>query len=146
MQLCFEWTAGDVNMTNSWGFPAQWKVECSVNGGEFIALKEACTGDEVFSLRPLPCWCKKVDTGKANKNYNTQYDFSLGTQGHVFNLPDSAAGQETVLIRITPASNMSFALRSKAHNPSESSSSARIDIGSPAKGSITIGSIFIDYK
>lgn len=146
MQLCFEWTAGDVNMTNSWGFPAQWKVECSVNGGEFVTLKEACTGEENFSLRPLPCWCKKINTGKANKNYNTQYDFSLGTQGHVFNLPDSAAGQDTVLIRITPAGSRSFALRSKAHNPSDSPASAKIDISSPAKGLVTIGSIFIDYK
>lgn len=146
MQLCFEWTAGDVNMANSWGYPAQWKVECSVNGGEFVTLKEACTGEEAFSLRPLPCWCKTINTGKGNKNYNTQYDFSLGTQGHIFNLPDSAAGQDTVLIRITPASNRSFALRSKAHSPSDSPASAKIDISSAAKGSITIGSIFIDYK
>ena len=147
MQLCFEWTAGDVNMLNSWGYPAQWKVEYSLDGGkEFKTMKEASTGDEVISLRPLPCWCKTVDTGKAKKNYNTQYDFCLGTQGHVFNFPEDAAGQETVIVRITPASNRSFALRTKAKDPSDSPHSAKIEISSPAKGLVTIGSIFVDYK
>ena len=109
-------------------------------------MKEASTGDEVISLRPLPCWCKTVDTGKAKKNYNTQYDFCLGTQGHVFNFPADAAAQETVIVRITPASNRSFALRTKAKDPSDSPHSAKIEISSPAKGLVTIGSIFVDYK
>jgi hypothetical protein len=64
----------------------------------------------------------------------------------VFNFPADAAAQETVIVRITPASNRSFALRSKAHNPSDSPSSAKIEMSSPAKGLVTIGSIFVDYK
>lgn len=146
MQLSFEITAGDVNMINSWGFPARWKVQCSVDGGEFITLNEACTGEDSFSLRPLPCWCKKVNTGKYNKNFNTQYDFSLGTQGHVFNLPDEAAGRDKVLIRLTPAGPMGFALRSNPHEPAEVPGSYDIKLSSPAKALISIGSIFIEYK
>lgn len=146
MQLCFEITAGDVNMTNSWGFPSTWMVQYSVDGGEFKTLTEACTGEKAFSLRPLPCWCKKVNTGKYNKNFNTQYDFCLGTQGHVFNIPEDAVGKETVLIKLTPASDRAFSLRSKPSDRCESPTAARITPSFPAKALISIGSIFIDYK
>lgn len=146
MQLNFEITAGDVNMTNSWGFPARWKVQYSVDGGDFKTLKEACTGEEDFSLRPLPCWCKKVKTDRHDKNFNTQYDFSLGTQGHVFNIPDEAVGKESVLIRITPVDNRAFTLRSKASDSCDYEGSSRINPSFPAKGNVTIGSIFVDYK
>lgn len=146
MQLCFELTAGDVNMTNSWGFPARWMVQCSVDGGEFVTLNEACTGDESFSLRPLPCWSKKVNTGKYNKNFHTQYDFCLGSQGHVFNLPAEASGKDKVVIRLTPAGMMSFALRSNPHEPAEVPGNYDITRTSEAKSLISIGSIFIEYK
>ena len=146
MQLCFELTAGDVNMVNSWGFPARWKVQCSIDGGEFVTLKEACTGDESFSLRPLPAWSKKVNTGKYNKNFHTQYDFCLGSQGHVFNLPADASGKEKVIIRLTPAGMMSYALRSNPHEPAEVPGSYDINRSSEAKSLISIGSIFIEYK
>ena len=146
MQLCFEIAAGDVNMTNSWGFPARWMVQCSVDGGDFITLKEACTGDESFSLRPLPCWSKKVDTGKYNKNFHTQYDFCLGSQGHVFNLPDDAAGKGKVVLRLAPAGRMSYALRSNPHEPAEVPGNYDIDMSSTAKSLISLGSIFIEYK
>ena len=146
MQLCFEIAAGDINMVNSWGFPARWTVQCSIDGGEFITLPEACTGEYSFSLRPLPSWSKKVNTGKYNKNFNTQYDFCLGSQGHVFNIPDDAVGQEKVMIRLSPASAMGYALRSKASDPAEVPGSYDIKRSSPAKALISIGSIFIEYK
>ena len=146
MQLCFELTAGDVNMVNSWGFPARWMVQCSYDGGEFVTLNEACTGDESFSLRPLPCWSKKVNTGKYNKNFHTQYDFCLGSQGHVFNLPAEASGKDKVVIRLTPAGMMSFALRSNPHEPAEVPGGYDITRTSEAKSLISIGSIFIEYK
>lgn len=146
MQLCFELTAGDVNMVNSWGFPARWQVQCSIDGGEFKTLPEACTADESFSLRPLPCWCKKVNTGKYNKNFNTQYDFGMGSQGHVFNLPEEAAGKEKVVVRLMPAGRMGFALRSHPHEPAEVPGSYDITRASEAKSLISFGSIFIEYK
>ena len=146
MQLCFELTAGDVNMTNSWGFPARWMVQCSIDGGEFKTLPEACTADESFSLRPLPCWSKKVNTGKYDKNFHTQYDFCLGSQGHVFNLPEEAAGATKVLLRLTPASMMSYALRTNPHEPAEVPGMYDITRASEAKSLISIGSIFIEYK
>ena len=146
MQLCFEMTAGDVNMVNSWGYPARWMVQYSLDGVEFKTLDEACTGEDSFSLRPLPCWCKKVNTGKYDKTFNTQYDFCLGSQGHVFNLPDEAAGQDKVLIRLAPAGVMSYALRSKADQPAEEKVGYDITLKSPAKALISIGSIFIEYK
>ena len=146
MQLCFELTAGDVNMVNSCGFPARWMVQCSYDGGEFVTLNEACTGDESFSLRPLPCWSKKVNTGKYNKNFHTQYDFCLGSQGHVFNLPAEASGKDKVVVRLTPAGMMSFALRSNPHEPAEVPGGYDITRTSEAKSLISIGSIFIEYK
>ncbi len=146
MQVCFEIAAGDVNMVNSWGYPARWMVQCSVDGGDWVTLQEACTGDESFSLRPLPCWCKRVNTGKYDKNFRTQYDFCLGSQGHVFNLPEEAAGKGKVVIRLTPASRMSYALRSNPHEPAEVQSGYDIDRASAAKSLISIGSIFIEYK
>lgn len=146
MQLCFEMAAGDVNMLNSWGYPARWMVQCSVDGGEFVTLPEACTGDESFSLRPLPCWSKKVNTGKYNKNFHTQYDCGIGSQGHVFNLPADAAGKQNVIIRLTPAGMMSFALRSNPHEPSEVQDRYDVVQSSEAKALISIGSIFIEYK
>lgn len=146
MQLCFEIAAGDINMVNSWGYPARWTVQCSIDGGEFITLPEACTGEDSFSLRPLPCWCKKVNTGKYNKNFRTQYDFCLGSQGHVFNLPEEAAGKEKILIRLMPAGMMGYALRSKPHEPAEVSTGYDITRTSEAKALISIGSIFIEYK
>lgn len=146
MQVCFEWTAGDVNMTNSWGFPARWMVQYSVDGGDFKTLTEASTGREDFSLRPLPCWCKKINTGKNNKNYNTQYDFCLGMQGHVFNIPEDAVGKDSVVIRITPVDDRAFSLRTKPSDPCDNPGSMRINASFPAKGLVTIGSIFIDYK
>lgn len=146
LQLCFEMAAGDVNMANSWGFPARWMVQYSVDGVNFQTLPEACTGDDSFSLRPVPCWCKKVDTGKYNKNFNTQYDFCLGSQGHVFNIPDDAVGQEKVLIRLAPAGPMGYALRSKASDPAEVPGFYDIKRSSPARALISIGSIFIEYK
>lgn len=146
MQLCFEMAAGDINMVNSWGFPARWMVQCSVDGGEFVTLQEACTGDDSFSLRPLPCWSKKVNTGKYNKNFHTQYDFGIGSQGHVFNLPAEVAGKQNVIIRLTPAGVMGFALRSNPHEPAEVPGSYDIPPASEAKALISIGSIFIEYK
>ena len=146
MQLCFVIAAGDINMLNSWGYPARWTVQCSVDDGEFVTLPEACTGDDSFSLRPLPCWCKKVNTGKYNKNFHTQYDFGLGTQGHVFNLPDEAAGKGKVVIRLMPAGVMSYALRSNPHEPAEVATGYDITRASEAKALITLGSIFIEYK
>ena len=146
MQLNFEIAAGDVNMVNSWGYPARWMVQYSLDGANFKTLTEACTGEESFSVRPLPCWCKKVNTGKYDKNFNTQYDFCLGTQGHVFNLPDDAAGCEKVLIRLAPAGLMSYALRSKADQPAEEKTGYDITRSSEAKSLISIGSIFIEYK
>ena len=146
MQLCFEIAAGDVNMVNSWGYPARWMVQYSLDGVEFKTLNEACTGEESFSIRPLPCWCKKVNTGKYDKNFNTQYDFCLGSQGHVFNIPDDAAGHDKVLIRLAPAGVMSYALRSKPNQPAEEKTGYDITKKSPAKALISIGSIFIEYK
>jgi len=146
MQLCFELTAGDVNMANSWGFPARWMVQCSVDGGDFVTLPEACTLDESFSLRPLPAWSKKVNTGKYNKNFHTQYDFCLGSQGHVFNLPVEAAGKEKVVVRLTPAGMTGYALRSNPHEPAEVPGSYDISRTSEARSLISIGSIFIEYK
>ena len=146
MQLCFEIAAGDVNMVNSWGYPARWMVQYSLDGVEFKTLNEACTGEESFSIRPLPCWCKKVNTGKYDKNFNTQYDFCLGSQGHVFNIPDDAAGHDKVLIRLAPAGVMSYALRSKPNQPAEEKTGYDITKKSPAKALISIGSIFVEYK
>lgn len=146
LQLNFEIAAGDVNMLNSWGYPARWMVQYSVDGVNFKTLKEACTGEESFSVRPLPCWCKKVNTGKYDKNFNTQYDFCLGSQGHVFNIPEDAAGCDKVVIRLAPAGVMSYALRSNANQPAEVETGYDVTRSSQAKSLISIGSIFIEYK
>jgi hypothetical protein len=87
-----------------------------------------------------------VNTGKYNKNFHTQYDFGLGTQGHVFNLPDEAAGKGKVVIRLMPAGVMSYALRSNPHEPAEVATGYDITRASEAKALITLGSIFIEYK
>ena len=70
----------------------------------------------------------------------------MGSQGHVFNLPDEAAGKEKVVVRLMPAGRMGFALRSHPHEPAEVPGSYDITRASEAKSLISFGSIFIEYK
>jgi hypothetical protein len=64
----------------------------------------------------------------------------------VFNLPAEVAGKQNVIIRLTPAGMMGFALRSNPHEPAEVPGRYDITRTSEAKSLISIGSIFIEYK
>lgn len=105
MQFVFTWAAGDQDANNSWGFPAQWRVSCSLDGGKWFTLNEAATSEEVFNLRCLPWWDKGIDNLGSRK---TPLDCGFGMQTRAFNLPVEAIGAKEVLLRLSPANDRYF--------------------------------------
>lgn len=103
-QLNFEWSAGTQDGNKCWYFPIDWKVECSVDGVNWILLKETATGNDSFEIRPVPWSDRKIlDTGH-NFAKKMGCDNGLGPQQRSFNLPSEALGCEEVFLKISPAS------------------------------------------
>lgn len=114
--LAFDFGAGKQNADSSWQYPAQWKVEFSVDGKKWTLLKDSATDQIITNLRPLPFWPAKLKLLNDGKVKPTGYDCGMGLQQHAYALPASAFGCEKVLLRITPANNKLAQIRSKAEN------------------------------
>lgn len=105
LQFVFTWAAGDQDASNSWGFPAQWKVCYSMDGGNWMPLREASSGSEIFNLRCLPWWDKNID----NLGYRiTPLDCGLGMQTRAFNLPIEAVEAKEITLKLSPANDRYF--------------------------------------
>ncbi|MBQ7517050.1 MAG: hypothetical protein IJU13_01310, partial [Bacteroidales bacterium] len=108
LAFSFSWMVGEADANLCWGYPAQWRVQCSIDGQPWINLKETATGQEVFMLRSSPWWDKSVDHVGYRK---TGYDAGLGMQQRSFRLPPEAIGHDRIILRLTPATNRMFVLR-----------------------------------
>ena len=143
MTLNFSWLAGNQNAESSWGFPAQWKVQCSIDGHSWATLKENATGQTIFHLRPHPWMDKKLE-GLGMRR--TGFDTALGMQQRSFILPVEAFGEKTVFLRITPASDMYYAHRGNAKDSSADPNKRMKASMKEATSMIRFGEISIDYK
>lgn len=144
MQFGFDIMGADGNLLNCRGVPLRWKVECSVDGGDWIPVKEA-DGTETFGMRPMPAEAKF--DGRYNHTYQMMYDHGFGLQQHIYNLPAEAVGKDKVVMRITPAEDRFFHL---SKNPAKDVEIPVVhDKIKPNNKTFTtfrIGMVFVDYK
>lgn len=143
MTLNFSWVEGTGNPDCNWGFPAQWKVQCGIDGGNWITLKEAATGNDIINLRAHPWMDRKMERFGMRR---TGFDTALGMQQRSFALPKDVIGKPKVFIRITPANDIYYAHRV---DPKTSSVDPNKRIKSDmtyTKSFIRFGEISIDYK
>ena len=87
--LDFTWAAGKGRVDSSFGFPAYWKVEYSLNGVEYTTAV-----DDVF-LRPI-----------AYEKSPMSYYAAPGYLENSVILPKALLGKKKVYIRISPASDI----------------------------------------
>ena len=144
MQLAFDIAAGNGSMDSCELYPYEWKVEYSLNGFDWILLKDAVTGLDRFAVRTVPTWSKTI----RDQKYPTQYDCGAGLQQHVFELPAEAFGKDNVEVRISPASEVLTAI----HHKSDKSSRQKSDGSNVARPGmknrtfIRFGTIRVDYR
>lgn len=145
LQFCFEMAGGDGDILNSRGIPIRWKVEYSVEDGDWKPLKEA-DGDETFGLRPLPA-NTKADK-KYGRTYYMMYDFSLGMQQHCFNLPQEVIGKSKLTVRISPCVDRWFHLSGNAARDAEYPDATvnLVKENNKTYSTVRFGTIFFDYK
>lgn len=143
-QFAFDVTGSDSNLLSCRGLPLRWKVEYSVDGGEFRPLPEA-DGTETFGLRPMPAEAKF--DGRYNHTYQMMYDHGMGLQQHLYTLPDEVLGKEKVVIRITPSEARYFHLsKDPAKNVEIPVVHDKVGAGNKSNATFRFGSVFIDYK
>lgn len=144
MMLSFSWSAGSQKMDEDWGFPANWNVLCSINGGEWIKLRETATGNTMISLRPQPHWDGKSKLANNGHHYNTGFDCGIGNQHRSFSLPAEAIGANNVKLRITPANNIMYSIRK--HPEAQSECNVKINPSFEGSTVIRFGEIKIEYN
>lgn len=109
MTFNFSWLAGTGSPEDNWGFPAQWKVQYSLDGNLWQTLKEIATGAEIINLRAHPWMDKKIE--RLGGMRRTGFDTALGMQQRSFHIPIEAFGKRNVLLRITPANSIYYSHR-----------------------------------
>lgn len=144
MALSFSWSAGDQKMDHDWGFPVHWKVMCSVNDSEWIALRETATGQAKFSLRGQPYWDGKSALKANGHNYQTGFDCGMGNQQRSFLLPAEAIGAAKVVLRITPADSHMYSLRKVPSTSGETKD--KVTRSFEGTTIIRFGEIKVEYK
>jgi hypothetical protein len=109
----------NIALQSSTSFPVYWTVEYSVDGGvRWTEVANEATSRIGFEMRSIP-WTLD-GTVEYIPNYGTKSKFKVETQsdtgfGYVpyrFNLPSSVFGQDKVMIRIRPTSNIIMSLNS----------------------------------
>jgi hypothetical protein len=144
LQFAFDICGSDGNLLSCRGLPARWKVEYSVNDGEFVALREA-DGTETFGLRPMPA--PATFDKRYNHTYQMMYDHGLGLQQHLYNLPSEVIGKEKVVIRITPASDRFFHLsKDTTRDAEDPNANSKVKSNNKSNATFRLGSVFVDYK
>lgn len=119
-QFNFEWSAGTQNGNRCWYFPIDWKVECSVDGSNWILLRETATGNPSFELRSVPWSDRKIEGSGHDFVKKMAIDNGLGPQQRSFNIPQEVLGQKEAFLRISPASDDISRIRVKFGDPSRS--------------------------
>jgi hypothetical protein len=144
LQFAFDIVGSDANLLSCRGLPLRWKVEYSVDGGEFKPISEA-DGTETFGLRPMPAEAK-FDS-KYNHTYQMMYDHGLGLQQHLYNLPAETIGKDKVVVRITPAVARFFHLsKDPSKNVEVPVVHDQVKPGNKSNATFRLGSVFVDYK
>lgn len=109
----------NIALQSSTSFPVYWTVEYSVDeGARWTAVANEATSRIGFEMRSIP-WTLD-GTVEYIPNYGTKSKIKVETQsdtgfGYVpyrFNLPSSVFGQDKVMIRIRPTSNIIMSLNS----------------------------------
>lgn len=109
----------NIALQSSTSFPVYWTVEYSVDGGaRWTEVANEATSRSGFEMRSIP-WTLD-GTIEYIPNYGTNSKIKVETQsdtgfGYVpyrFNLPSSVFGQDQVMIRIRPTSNIIMSLNS----------------------------------
>ena len=109
----------NIALQSSTSFPVYWTVEYSVDGGaRWTEVANEATSRIGFEMRSIP-WTLD-GTVEYIPNYGTKSKIKVETQsdtgfGYVpyrFNLPSSVFGQDKVMIRIRPTSNVIMSLNS----------------------------------
>ncbi len=146
----------------SQNFPLYWKVQYSTDGGTTWndGAVEAATGATEFMLHPVAAYWTDSDdidgsdlfqdptSTTATTTTGTRYcnQYTAGLVEHSFVLPAAASGQESVIIRITPASKR-IATAQKTIKDFEKSMDQSVDATSAASfgNIIRFGGISIQY-
>lgn len=144
LQFNFEWSAGTQDGNRSWGFPAEWTVECSIDGRTWDRLRETATGAESFILRPVPWRTGKIAGSGHDFAKSPSFDSGIGPQQRSFTLPQYALGQQEVLIRLSPASTAMSSVRVRFLSPTVSGNITRKD--TDRETWIRFESVKIDYR
>ncbi len=109
----------NVALQSSTSFPVYWTVEYSLNGGEsWTEVANEATSRIGFEMRSIP-WTLDGTVeyipycGISSKiSPKTQSDTGFGYVPYRFNLPSSVFGQDKVMVRIRPMSNVIMSLNS----------------------------------
>ena len=143
-QFNFEWSAGTQDGNKSWFYPIDWKVECSVDGENWMLLKENTTQSQTIMLHNIP-WGDCVVKGSGHDfKKKPNYDTALGPQQHSYLLPNDVLGQKNVLLRLSPATADVAKVRVEA---TSSYRDGQIQAGDTARQTwIRFESVQIDYK
>lgn len=142
MEFNFSWCAGNQDANYCWAYPAEWKVECSIDGSPWTLLRETATGASKINLRSLPWWDRKID-GLGSRM--TSFDCGLGMQTRSFALPSSVFGKNKVLLRLSPASDQYVKPHTDPQADVVGGASMTRDMDF-AKSWIRFGSLSVDYK
>ncbi|MBQ7517908.1 MAG: hypothetical protein IJU13_05730 [Bacteroidales bacterium] len=142
LAFSFAWTNGEPNANTCWGFPAEWRVQCSIDGQPWMNLKETATGNEIFMLRSHPWYDTNVE-GVGHRK--TGYDCGFGMQQRSFRLPSEAIGHEKIFLRIVPATNRIFVLRGNPENESVCDRIITPD-NQKARTFLSFGQIMVEYR
>ena len=143
MTISFSWLAGNLEAVNNWGFPAQWKVQYSLDGQNWKTLEETATGKQYIHLRPHPWMDNKLE-GLGMRR--TGFDTAMGMQQRSFHIPSDAFGQKSVIVRITPASDIYYAHRGDTRDSSVDPNKRINAKMTHTVSMIRFGEISIDYK
>jgi hypothetical protein len=143
-QLNFEWSAGTQDGNKSWYYPIDWKVECSVDGENWVLLKENTTHSTSIMLHNVP-WGDCIVKGSGHDfKKRPIYDTAMGPQQHSYVLPAEVLGQKKVLLRLSSASADVARVRVEAQS---SYRSCQVSSGDTERQTwIRFESVQIDYK
>lgn len=143
-QLNFEWSAGTQDGNKSWYYPIDWKVECSVDGVNWMLLNESATGRPSIMLHNVP-WGDCVVKGSGHDfKKKPNYDTAMGPQQHSYKLPQEVLGHKEVQLRLSPASTDVAKVRVDA---TTSYRNGQVNVADTERQTwIRFESIQIDYK
>lgn len=95
----FAWCSGNGGAKPSWGYPVNWSVEYSVDGGKSFV---SATADK-FTPRPIAY--QGADVAKYGR-CDLSYDAAPGFTQHSVELPAECIGVENLVVRLVPSTDI----------------------------------------